>query len=192
MEQVRCFVAIELPEGLRTELVRLQSQFKMAGQAPVKWVDPKGIHLTLKFLGGVETSLIQAVVDGLTRACQGIPPFHLQVSGTGLFPGPRQPRVVWVGLKGDVETVVRLQGQVEANLEPLGFPTEARSFTPHITLGRVRPEGDITDKRNLAERVVQARFEAATPLEVEAVSLMRSQLTPSGAIYSRLAEVKLL
>ena len=99
--------------------------------------------------------------------------------------------MVWVGLRGDVPILLRLQERLEAALVPLGFASEARSFTPHITLGRVRPEGQAIDKQNLAQAVTSTQFEATTPLEVKAVVLIKSQLTPSGAIYTRLDEVKL-
>jgi 2'-5' RNA ligase len=191
MEQIRCFVAIELPENLKLELAKLQSQLKAASRASVKWVDTKGIHLTLKFLGNVEAKRIPTIVEAVAQASQGIAPFHLGVAGTGVFPGPKQPRVVWVGLRRDVQTIVRLQERLEAALVPLGFASEPRSFTPHITLGRVRPEGQAIEKQNLAQAVISAQFEATTPLEVKGVSLIKSQLTPSGAIYTRLDEVKL-
>jgi 2'-5' RNA ligase len=191
MEQIRCFVAIELPEELKLELAKLQSQLKAASRASVKWVDTKGIHLTLKFLGNVEPKRIPTIVGAVAQASRGITPFRLELAGTGVFPGQKQPRVAWVGLKGDVQTVVRLQEQLEAALVALGFLSEARSFTPHITLGRVRPEGQSAEKQNLAQAIILTRFEAATPLDVKAVSLIKSQLTPSGAIYTRLAEVKL-
>jgi 2'-5' RNA ligase len=191
MEQIRCFVAIELPEGLKLELAKLQSQLKMASRASVKWVDTKGIHLTLKFLGNVEASRIPTIVEAVAQARQGIAPFHLEVAGTGVFPGQKQPRVVWVGLRGDVQTLLRLQERLEAALVPLGFASESRSFTPHITLGRVRPEGQAAEKQNLAQAIISTTFEATTPLEVKAVNLIKSQLTPSGAIYTRLAEIKL-
>jgi len=191
MEQIRCFVAIELPEEIKLELAKLQGQLKTASRASVKWVDTKGIHLTLKFLGNVDVNRIPTIVEAMAQASQGIAPFHLEVADTGVFPNQRQPRVTWVGLRGDVPLLLRLQERLEAALVPLGFASEARSFTPHITLGRLRPEGQAAEKQNLALAVISAQFEATTPLEVKSVSLIKSQLTPSGAIYTRLAEVKL-
>ena len=191
MEQIRCFIAIELPEELKRELSKLQSQIKATSQASVKWVDTKGIHLTLKFLGNVDVNRIPTIVETIAQARQGIAPFHLEVAGTGVFPGQKQPRVAWVGLQGDVQILLQLQERIESALVPLGFASEARSFTPHITLGRVRPEGQATEKQKLAQAVISTRFEAITPLDVKAVSLIKSQLTPTGAIYTRLDEVTL-
>ena len=191
MEQIRCFIAIELPEELKRELSKLQSQLKAASRASVKWVDTKSIHLTLKFLGNVDVNRIPTILETIAQARQGIAPFHLEVAGTGVFPGQKQPRVAWVGLRGDVQILLRLQERIESALVPLGFASEARSFTPHITLGRVRPEGQATEKQKLAQAVISTRFEAITPLDVKAVSLIKSQLTPTGAIYTRLDEVTL-
>jgi 2'-5' RNA ligase len=191
MEQIRCFIAIELPEELKRELSKLQGQLKAASQASVKWVDTKGIHLTLKFLGSVDANRIPAIVETMAQSRQGIAPFHLEVAGTGVFPGPKQPRVAWVGLRGDVPILLRLQEHIESALVPQGFASEARSFTPHITLGRVRPEGQATEKQKLAQAMTSTRFEAITPLDVKAVDLIKSQLTPTGAIYTRLDEVRL-
>ena len=191
MEQIRCFIAIELPEELKRELSNLQSQLKAASRASVKWVDTKGIHLTLKFLGNVEVNRIPTIMETISQARQGIAPFHLEVAGTGVFPGQKQPRVAWVGLRGDVQILLRLQERIESALVPLGFASEARSFTPHITLGRVRPEGQAEEKQKLAQAVTSTRFEAITPLDVKAVGLIKSQLTPTGAIYTRLDEITL-
>jgi RNA 2',3'-cyclic 3'-phosphodiesterase len=191
MEKIRCFIAIELPEELKRELAKLQSQLKAANQASVKWVDTRGIHLTLKFLGNVDVNRIPAIVKTIAQSRQGIAPFHLEVAGTGVFPGPKQPRVAWVGLRGDVQILLRLQERIESALVPLGFASEARSFTPHITLGRVRPEGQAIEKQKLAQALISTRFEAITPLDVKAVDLIKSQLTPTGAIYTRLDEVRL-
>jgi RNA 2',3'-cyclic 3'-phosphodiesterase len=189
MEQIRCFIAIELPEELKMELSKLQSQLKAASQASVKWVDTRGIHLTLKFLGNVDKNRVPAIVETMAQSRQDIVPFHLEVAGTGVFPGPKQPRVAWVGLRGDVPILLKLQERIESALVPLGFASEARSFTPHITLGRVRPEGQIIEKQKLAQTLISTRFEAITPLDVKAVDLIKSQLTPTGAIYTRLDEV---
>ena len=191
MEQIRCFIAIELPQELKQELARLQTQLKGASRASVKWVDTKGIHLTLKFLGNVDVNQIPTLMATIAKARQGITPFHLEVAGTGVFPSQKQPRVAWVGLRGDVQILLRLQERIEAALVPLGFAAEARSFTPHITLARVRPEGQAEEKQKLAQILISTRFEATTPLDVKAVYLIKSQLTPSGAIYTRLEEILL-
>ncbi len=152
----------------------------------MKWVEPRGIHLTLKFLGSVEEAKVPALVQALPRACEGLDPFEVALSGLGVFPNPSRPRVAWVGLSGGVETLLRLQEGVEKVLSPFGFPREERSFTPHLTIARLR-EGVAPDEaRAFGQAFLRASPESVS-FKVEGISLMKSQLTPSGAIYTRLA-----
>lgn len=191
MEQVRSFVAIELPEDIRMALSGLQKDLKRGGDSSVKWVDPRGIHLTLKFLGSVSSTLIPRIEDALTGVAQGVGPFSLEVVGTGVFPHLRNPRVAWVGLAGEIESLLRLQGAVDSALEPLGFVPEARPFSPHLTLARLREDVSPEARQGFGQRLMQAKFPPQGPFQVEALNLMKSQLTPQGAIYSRLASLKL-
>jgi len=96
MEQVRCFIAIGLPDEIKEGLVQLQAQLKSGNQPGVKWVDPYGIHLTLKFLGSVAADRIDPITGAMGEAAQGIPPFRLKVEGLGVFPSLRRVQVVWV------------------------------------------------------------------------------------------------
>ena len=103
MEQVRCFIAIGLPEQVRAGLKELQARLKSGGPAPVKWVDPYSIHLTLKFLGNISPKTVPQIVEAVTGAAQSVSPLHLQVGGLGAFPNMNRPQVVWVGIGGEVE-----------------------------------------------------------------------------------------
>ena len=151
-------------------------------------MEPRGVHLTLKFLGYVDEAKVPALVQALTRACEGSGPFELALSGLGVFPSPSRPRVAWVGLSGGVETLLRLQEGVENVLSPLGFPREERSFTPHLTIARLREGVAPQEARAFGEAFLRASPESVS-FKVEGISLMKSQLTPSGAIYTRLAFV---
>ena len=190
MAAIRSFVAMELPEEVRAALGNLQKEVTGAGGVGVKWVAPAGIHLTLKFLGYVEEAKVPALVQALTRACEGFGPFELALSGLGVFPSPSRPRVAWVGLSGGVERLLRLQGGVEKALSPFGFPREERAFTPHLTLARLREGVAPQEARAFGEAFLGTSPEAVS-FKVEGISLMRSQLTPSGAIYTRLAFIPL-
>jgi len=185
MALIRSFVAVELPEAVKAALTRLQDEVK-AGGGGVKWVQPGGVHLTLKFLGYVDEARVPALVQALTRACEGFGPLEVALSGLGVFPSPSRPRVAWVGLSGGVETLLRLQEGVEKVLSPFGFPREDRAFTPHLTIARLR-EGVAPDEaRAFGQAFLRASPESVS-FKVEGISLMKSQLTPSGAIYTRLA-----
>lgn len=191
MEQVRSFIAIELPDELKAGLSQLQSGLKRGNQSWVKWVDPYSIHLTLKFLGSIAADRIDEIVMAMEDAAQGITPFHLEVKELGVFPDPRRVQVAWVGIKGDVDKLAQLQQSIESNLAQLGFESERRPFTPHLTLARIRPEALPNERQRFGQLIVETRFEANYSIAVDSINLMRSQLTREGAIYSRISSVEL-
>ena len=191
MEQVRSFVAIELPEELKRELIELVGQLKSGVHSGVKWVDPNGIHLTLKFLGNVAVDRLDEVTDALADATRGIAPFRLAVRGLGVFPNPRRVRVAWVGLSGETDQLRRLHEQVESGLARLGFTVESRPFTGHLTLARVRDQVSPDERQRFGQLIESSGFEAEHDIEVDAIHLMKSQLTRQGAIYSRISSVGL-
>jgi len=191
MEQLRCFIAIELPEEIRAGLSRLQAQLKSGNQFSVKWVDPYSVHLTLKFLGNVNADMMSQITEAIAEAAQGVSSFHLEIKGLGVFPNPRRVQVVWVGISGEVDKLLQLQKGIESALARLGFAPESRAFTPHLTLARVRDRTSPDERQRLGELIAGTKFEAAYTFPVEAISLMRSQLTREGAIYSQISSVEL-
>lgn len=191
MEQIRAFIAIELPEGLKISLARLQDSLRSGREEFVKWVDPEGIHLTLKFLGNVPSDKIAEITEATARAAKGVKPFYLQAQGVGAFPNLKSPKVVWVGLGGEIQSLKNLQSRIERTLSELDFPTEAKEFSPHLTLGRVRDKATSRDRSQLGEALGTLKFESSSAFLVDEISLMRSTLTSSGAIYNRLSSVKL-
>ena len=191
MEQIRSFIAIELPDELKQELVQLEAQLKSGSPSGVKWVDPYSIHLTLKFLGNVAVDRIDGIIEAMEEATRGIPAFHLEVRELGVFPNLRRVQVAWVGMKGEVDKLGQLQQGIESNLAKLGFPPELRRFTPHLTLVRVRNQASLDERQRFGQLIASTEFEAIHSIEVDAINLMKSQLTREGAIYSRVASVGL-
>jgi len=191
MEQLRCFVAIKLPEEVKAGLSRLQAELKSGKQSPIKWVDPYNIHLTLKFLGNVNIDMTTQITGAIGEAARGVSPFHLEIKGLGVFPNPRRVQVIWVGMSGEVDKLLQLQKGIESALARLGFAPEARAFTPHLTLARVRERASPDERQKLGELIASTKFETEYTFPVEAVSLMRSQLTREGAIYSQISSVEL-
>ena len=124
-------------------------------------------------------------------AVQGIPSFHLEVGRLGAFPNLRQVQVVWVGIGGEIDRLRQLQQRVESQLVPLGFIAEKRAFTAHLTLARLRNQAPLDERQRLGQLIAATGFESTHIVEVEAVNLMRSQLTREGAIYSKIAAVGL-
>ena len=191
MEQVRSFIAIELPDELKTGLFQLQAQLKTVNMPWVKWVNPDSIHLTLKFLGNVAIDRTDEITGAIEAATRGISPFVLQVKAPGVFPNLRRIQVVWVGIGGEVDKLNRLQQQIESNLAQLGFAPESRSFTPHLTLARLRDWASPDERQRFGQLIADTRFEEAYTIKVGAINLMKSQLTREGAIYSRISSVEL-
>jgi 2'-5' RNA ligase len=190
MEQVRSFVAIELPDELKLRLTQLETELKGDEPPGVKWVSPESIHLTLKFLGNIDAGRIEAVTRAMEESVRGIAPFRLRVSGLGVFPSLKRAQVAWVGINGEVDQLSRLQKQLESNLARRGFPPESRAFTPHLTLARLKNYASPDERQSFGRLIASREFEAGD-IEVEAINLMKSQLTRSGAIYSRLSSAQL-
>jgi 2'-5' RNA ligase len=190
MEKIRSFIAIELPEDLKTGLGRLQAKLK-ADRPRVKWVSPNGIHLTLKFLGDVNPSDIKRIAQAMTEAVNGVKPFDLNVSRLGVFPSPQRVQVVWIGLDGELDMLDRLYRQLEDRMAIAGFPPEKRDFKPHLTLARVGDEVLPDDRKRFGDFITGSRADISYRIKADGLSLMKSQLTPRGAIYTRLTLVEL-
>lgn len=129
MEQIRSFIAIELPEEVKTGLKQVQDRLKSADPSCAKWVDPVGIHLTLKFLGNVDVDKIDAITQAIQDASITVAPFDLKIDRLGCFPNLRRVQIVWVGLNGDVDKLQVFVNNIESHVAPLGFPTETSVYT---------------------------------------------------------------
>ena len=190
-QTIRSFIAIELPQAVKTGLQQLQTELTLPRYSFVKCVAPEGIHLTLKFLGNISANKVTDITGVMEQASQGVSPFQLQITEVGAFPNIRRPRVLWVGIKGEVDKLVGWQQRIDEGLVPLGFAKEARPFTPHLTLARLRENCSPGDRLHFGEMFAKAHVEVDYIFTVNSLNLMRSQLLPTGAVYSRLAEVKL-
>ena len=191
MEEIRSFIAIELPREVKLELARWQNRLKAGSRAPVKWVDPDIIHLTLKFLGNITPDIAGKITAALEEACRSVHPFHLRINEPGVFPNARRVQVVWVGMTGDVARLSQLQKNIDFGLAPLGFKAETRPFTPHLTLARVRDQATPDERQNLGQLITGIPLEISGNINVNSVHLMRSQLTREGPVYSRISSVTL-
>jgi len=191
MEQVRSFIAIELPDELKTGLIQLQAKLKLGELSSVKWVDPYSTHLTLKFLGSIAVDRIDEITRAMEEAAQGISSFYLEAKELGAFPNLRRVQVAWMGISGEVGKLSRLQWRIELNLVSLGFATESRPFTPHLTLARLRDRASLDARQRFGQLIASTKFETVYNFKVDAIRLMRSQLTKGGAIYSRISSVRL-
>ena len=191
MALIRVFIAVELPAELKKELSEVEGQIKKNSPPVVKWVDPNNIHITLKFLGEISEDSIEELMPAIEEAAQGIQPFKLEVREVGAFPNLERVQVLWVGVKGELEKITQLQKNIELTTEQLGFPRESRAFSPHLTLGRVCDEARPNERQRLCKLLADTTFAALHNVNVAAVNLMKSQLTPTGPIYTCIGSVKL-
>jgi len=193
---IRAFVAIELDSDLRGVLAKAQSLVKerlaeTASSARIQWVRMESLHLTLKFLGEINEALVPDIERALGHAVAGTARFAVQVGGYGVFPDARAPRVLWIGLADPHGALARLAGAVERAMQPLGFAPEPKGFSPHLTLARIK-DGSREVGRAMPATGLLGTSSVLGSLTVEAVALMKSELKPSGAVYTRLVEVPLL
>lgn len=193
-ESIRIFIAIELDDATRRALGSLQSKLKAElGLDAVRWVAPQNIHLTLKFIGDVDAmrGSVPALERAVADAGVGIAPFVLRLSGVGAFPNVTRPNNVWVGVQGEVEQAALLAKKIEDACAILGFPPERRPFEPHLTLGRVKRDAGTRERAEIAQMIAAAPTRELGQYRVEQVSLMKSELRPTGSVYSQLAFIKL-
>lgn len=192
-EILRTFIAIELDEALRGAIARVQEKLKRQMPAgSVKWVTPGGIHLTLKFLGDTPAARLTEIETALRAASREFEPFEVVVEGRGCFPNFRRPRVIWVAVRDRGQVLSRLQAAVEQRVAPLGWPTEQRAFSPHLTLGRISKSADSQVAAAVGQVVEKTVVEEIGQQSVAWVSLIKSDLRPAGAIYTTLARVALV
>ena len=176
---------------MKAELAKLVETLKSAHIDGLRPVGVGGIHLTLKFLGEVDVESIEPLTRELTQRVAPHQPFVVQLGGPGVFPNRSSPRVLWVGIDGDLPSLGRLQQAVEGAAVRLGHPSDRRAFSPHLTLARIRDRTPDRDLREAAEALFSAGFKTGMSIPVESVSLMRSVLGPAGADYQRLARFPL-
>ena len=196
---IRAFIALSLPPdwtaALSVAIASLiasmqQAERQTGADAAVRWVDPAGVHLTLRFLGDTASGQTPAILDALTEALAGAAPPTLRLCRLGTFPGrSAPPRVIWAGISGATDGLADLRRRVERAATGLGWPPEARPFRPHLTLGRVRERATPPQRRAVASAVAGAPPPSAGAWRADTVRLYRSDLTRHGAVYTNLGEV---
>ena len=184
---MRSFIAIEIPDEIKKEMVRIQEQLRIA-KVDASWPRVEGMHLTLKFLGEVPETKITEIVTGLQTAVEGIGQFRLEVKGVGTFPNPQNARVVWIGLSGDIGKLTKLQGAVEDAMARIGLERDKRKFTAHLTLGRIK---NIRSRDQWLAVLAEFKDKSLPGFDATAVSLMKSELKPAGAVYEEIGRIQL-
>ncbi len=188
-DTIRAFVAVELPEPLKAHLGEVQKRLKrLEATSILRWVDPRVSHITLKFLGNVEVARLAAVSEALEQVARTVEPFRVALGELGVFPNIYRPRVLWLGVTDPQGHFRRLARAVDRAMDRLGFEPETRGpFVPHITLGRVGRRATTAQRKALGDIVGRVNVPTGYELEVDHMVLMRSVLTPSGPVYTRLS-----
>ena len=196
MEVIRTFMAIELPSETRQKLVEVQNRLRSSAPPhAVGWVAAQNFHLTLHFLGNLPVEKTEPLSRALTERVVGLAPFSLKLLELGCFPNLRRPRVIWVGVGGDTEALMALHGSLGQLLNDLiGFTPEGRPYAPHLTLGRVSKGIPSRRLEQLAQALTGqiSQVGQVGEVPVNGVSLMKSELTRHGPIYTQLAHQPLV
>ncbi len=186
-ETVRTFIAVEIPDNVRDVISGVISELrKFCGG--VRWVPPENLHLSLKFLGDLEPERFSVLKVTVGRALTGSRPFGMTLSGIGAFPNLRRPRVFWIGVGDRGKDFEGIYDKIEGALSDEGFPKEERKFSPHLTIGRVKSPRELGEVASKVDRVSLAPQE----ITVSEVVIMKSDLRPSGPIYTPLARYELI
>ena len=187
-DHIRAFIALPLEPVLAAEIKKVQQRLNSPGGA-VRWISPEHLHLTLRFLGNVATDRLDDLTLALRRTCARTVPFQLALEGAGCFPSTKSPRVVWIGIRGDLEPLRKLQEQIAQETKNFGDHGDERAFQPHFTIGRVKASG--LEGRKAGQTIEFATVPKLGDWTVHHVLLVQSELSPDGARYTTLAAVAL-
>lgn len=187
MTKVRSFIAVPIPEAVKQQIVQLQTTLRANLPEGITWVKPDAMHITLKFLGEIESTQIAKIKQLLPQILNEHSAFRIEVAKLGAFPHNHAPRVVWVGLQEASDRLAKMQQRLETALAAIGIPPEEKEASLHITLARVKHKLD----KLLPQLLKQYADIAFGTVPVDRVVLFQSELRPSGPVYTPLAEIKL-
>lgn len=187
-KNIRAFLAIEPPEEILATASRLQEKLKRELTGKVSWTRPHGNHLTLKFFGDISQNDVANICNAVRQRAAAVPPILLTVREMGVFPNPQKARVLWLGTEGEVEKLAQLQKQLEDDFARIGFPQETRPFRAHLTLGRIKFPGSV---QGIGKALDKYKDFTAGEFRATELILFQSQLTPQGAVYTRLETIPL-
>jgi 2'-5' RNA ligase len=199
---IRTFLAIQLSEPLRTALAAIQSEVKrrmtdgLSREASLSWVRPAALHLTVKFLGDIDEGLVTPLRDAMAQALSRHRAIQIPLHHLGVFPRPQQPRVLWIGptdqwaSSEDAARLTALHREVDACCASLNLAPDTMPFSAHLTLARIKAGHHAVGQALVRSGAMDRPFEG-TWLPVDAIALMRSELKPTGSIYTRLWELTL-
>lgn len=184
--KIRTFIAIELSDSVRQNIAELQQELKR-DREKISWTKPENIHLTLKFLGDTDETKLDDIANIITDIAGDYQSFNVSVSGLGVFPNFRRPRVLWIGIPNPASALIEIAEKIDTRLAEIGFKKDDRKFSPHLTIGRV--------KTQLSDRFIEklkSRAVEAGEFTVHEILIIKSDLHPKGAIYTPLRKIALM
>jgi 2'-5' RNA ligase len=192
MMMLRCFIAVELPSELQQAIRSASAEVRGALdlKRAVRWIPEQNIHLTLKFLGDTAPSSLEPIESAMRAEVPQYTVFSLELQGLGAFPSVKHARVLWIGLEAP-SILASLQHALDAATSRLGYPSEERAFSPHLTIGRVRQDASSAELQRIRDALERQAVGRIGTLRVEAVHLYKSEILPAGPIYTQLCTVPL-
>ena len=187
-DTIRTFVAIELDDDTKAHIAAAIETLRQEKINNLRLVRSEGVHLTLKFLGDIEVSQVSQVADAMKHATSQQTSFSLTLGAPGVFPSRKRARVLWIGLDGDLKALRLLQAEVEGALTSVGFAAERQPFNPHLTIGRMHHRALRFDRQRAIDALSAIRLPANQTISVKSVSLMKSILQSSGAVYQSIRQ----
>ena len=182
---MRAFIAIEIPDQIQQAIHKATSNLRSELGAAIRWVSPENIHLTLKFLGDIPPIQVDALTSTLRAQADSVPTFDVKVGGIGSFPDVKRARVLWIGLNAPAELMALSRG-IESACARLGYESEKRGFSPHLTIGRVRQDASAADAQKIRRALEAATIDSLGAVRVDSVHLFKSDLKRNGAVYTKL------
>ena len=178
-ENIRTFLGIGLSASIKEAYTEMIKPF-LDLDVRVSWVKPENLHITLSFLGPTPSGQLPLIGSAMDEVTAGFQPFELLLEGIGTFGPAANPRVLWLGVGGETRELTHIQSQLAGQLEALGFPPEKRTFSPHVTIGRVKGNKGLDA---LTSAILSAKNIVLGRARVQSVQLYESILTPKGSIY---------
>jgi len=186
MAKIRTFIAVSISEEARKAVAQMIVSLQEFGSG-IRWVKPENLHLTLKFLGDIEEENLPKLEEAMNSSTEMIKPFKYELVNVGCFPNYKRPRVLWIGVEDSEDRLLLLHQNIESEFTKQDFPKESRKFTPHLTIARVK---DFRKCESVISKFSDYNFGSHKNV-VEEVLLMKSNLYPSGAKYTKLIQIKL-
>lgn len=185
-ERIRSFVSFDISSGEILKKIQDVQEKLVETQADLKVVKPKNIHITMRFLGEISSETIEKVIEQMEEIKSQS--FDIEFKGIGTFPNIKYPRVIWIGIKKGSDELKEIYTQLEPRLNKIGFNPDKKGFSPHLTIARLRSG---RNRKTLIDILRHLEFLEIGILRAEILRLKKSNLTPSGPIYSTIHEVNL-